>query len=124
MPHPQSSSTSLTTLKTLNKVLGVLSMVGWTFFIIALYMFHYATPEPDNLYDTILGSRPDRQWSASYADLFVFFMSVGIFVTLLGLALNIYLYRARRTHIWINLMLLILTSVSILFYFLRASASA
>lgn len=124
MVTTRSTSVSMTTLKTLNKVLGVLSIVGWVFFIIALYMFHYATPDPDNLYDSILGNRPNLQWNATFADLFVFFMSVGIVITLVALALNIYLYRAHRTHIWINLLLLILTSVSILFYFLRAMASA
>lgn len=120
----KSNKVSVQTLKTLNKVLGVMSLVGWLFFIIALYMFHYASPDPDNLYDTILGNRPETQWNASYADLFVFFMSVGIVITLAALLLNIFLYRARRTHIWINLMLLIVASAGILIYFLRAFSAA
>lgn len=124
MSQVRSSKVSVKTLKSLNKVLGVLSLVGWVFFIVALYMFHYASPDPDNLYDTILDTRPDMTWNASYADLFVFFMSVGVVITLIALALNIYLYRAKRTHIWVNLMLLITCSLGILIYFMRAFASA
>lgn len=124
MSQTRSGKVSVKTLKSLNKVLGVLSLVGWLFFIIALYMFHYASPDPDNLYDTILDTRPDMDWNASYADLFVFFMSVGVVITLIALALNIYLYRAKRTHIWVNLMLLITSSLGILIYFMRAFASA
>lgn len=107
----------------LNKTLGVLSLIGWVFFIIALYMFHYATPDPDNFYDTILDTRPNASWDATYADMFIFFMSVGILVSLVALALNIYLYRAKRTHIWVNLMLLLATGAGILGYFIRAYGS-
>lgn len=120
MQTTRSTTVSLGTLKILNKVLGALSMVGWLFFIVALSMFHYATPDPDNLYDNILGNRQNTQWDTTYADLFMFFMSVGIGITLIAVVLNIYLYRARRTHIWINLILLFLGSVSILGYFIQA----
>lgn len=120
MQTTRTTTVSLSVLKLLNKVLGALSMTGWLFFIIALSMFHYATPDPDNLYDNILGNRPNRQWDTSYADLFMFFMSVGIVITVIAVVLNIYLYRARRTHIWINLILLFLGSVSILGYFMNA----
>lgn len=107
-------------LRKLNKVLGTLSLVGWAFYILALYMYHYAAPDPDNFYDQILDSNVETTWNATYADLFMFFMSVGIVITLVALALNIYLYRARKTHIWVNLILLLLTGTAILLYFMRA----
>lgn len=111
---------SVIALKTLNKILGVLSLIGWAFFIIAMYMFHYATPAPENLYDTILENRPQTEWNTSYADMFMLFMSIGIFISLFAFFLNIYLYKAQRTHIWINLLLLLFTSGGILIYFVRA----
>lgn len=113
------SRLSLPTLKKLNKVLGVMSLIGWLLFTIALYMFHYATPASDNIYDNILANPAPPQGSGQYADLFLVFLSIGIVITLAALILNVVLYRARRTHIWINLILLIVSSASILIYFIR-----
>ncbi|RUO31744.1 hypothetical protein CWE12_01720 [Aliidiomarina sedimenti] len=110
-------------LRKLNKVLGTLSLVGWSFFIVALYMYHYAAPNPDNFYDQILDSSVKTTWNATYADMFMFFMSVGVLVTLVALTLNVYLYRMHRTHIWINLILLLLAGCGILLYFVRAISS-
>lgn len=113
------SGLSLPTLKKLNKVLGVMCLSGWLLFTIALYMFHYATPAADNIYDSMLGNQPPPQGDVQYADLFLVFLSIGILITLAALILNIILYRARRTHIWLNLILLMVSSASILIYFIR-----
>lgn len=113
------SRLSLPTLKKLNKVLGVMSLIGWLLFTIALYMFHYATPASDNIYDNILANPAPPLGNGQYADLFLVFLSIGIVITLAALILNVVLYRARRTHIWINLILLIVSSASILIYFIR-----
>lgn len=105
-------------LRTLNKVLGAISIVGWLFYLAALNMFHYARPEPENFYDTVLlGNAVNVEWNPTYVDLFIFFASAGILVSLIALVLNIYLYRAKRTHIWINLIILILACVSTLTMF-------
>lgn len=114
---------SLNTLKTLNKVLGGMSIIGWLFFIVALYMFHYSSPDPRNFYDDVLANQTSTLWNIEYTDLFMVFMSIGIGITLAALGLNIFLYRARRTHIWINLLLLIAASTGIMIYFQRAFAS-
>lgn len=111
------------TLKTLNKVLGVMSIIGWLFFIVALYMFHYSSPDPRNLYSDVVVNQTSTLWNTEYTDLFMVFMSLGIAVTLAALSLNIFLYRARRTHIWINLLLLIASSSGIMIYFQRAFTS-
>ena len=114
---------SLNTLKTLNKTLGGMSIIGWLFFIVALYMFHYSSPDPRNLYDDVLANQTSTLWNVAYTDLFMVFMSIGIGITLAALALNIYLYRARRTHIWVNLLLLIASSIGIMIYFQRVFAN-
>lgn len=114
---------SLKTLKMLNKVLGGMSIIGWFFFIVALYMFHYSSPDPRNFYDDVFANQSSTLWNLEYTDLFMVFMSIGIAITLAALSLNLFLYRARRTHIWINLLLLIASSTGIMVYFQRAFGS-
>ena len=116
------SKLSLTTFKTLHKVLGIMSLVGWVLFTTALYMFHYATPGVEIIYDTMrasqLANQPPAHGGGQYGYLFLVFLTIGIGVTLAALVLNVVLYRARRTHIWLNLLLLMVSCASILIYFL------
>lgn len=112
------SKLSLTTFKTLHKVLGIMSLVGWVLFTTALYMFHYATPEVEIIYGTMRANQPPVDGGGQYGYLFLVFLTIGIGVTLAALVLNVVLYRARRTHIWLNLLLLMVSCASILIYFL------
>lgn len=109
---------SIERLRTLNKVVGVMSLFGWLLYMIALSMFHYARPEPENFYDSVLGNTVNPYWNPTYVDLFLGFAAAGMVLSIAALALNVYLYRARRTHIWLNLIILILALISTVALFL------
>ncbi|RUO25658.1 hypothetical protein CWE09_02715 [Aliidiomarina minuta] len=112
------TTTKSASLRTLNKVLGTLSIIGWVFYIAALSVFHFARPDPDNIYDSIFGLSVQTEWNPTLGGLFFALLSIGLLLSLIALALNIYLYSERRTHVWINLMILILASLGTGLYFL------
>lgn len=102
----------------LTKVLGGLCILGWVFFIASLSIFHIARPDPDNLFDTVLDNAVRTEWNPSYGELFYFFMSCGVVLSLSALVLNIYLYKVHRTHVWLSLIILILISIAMLLYYI------
>lgn len=112
------TTTKPASLRTLNKVLGTISIIGWVFYIAALSVFHVARPDPENFYDTIFGVTVQSEWNPTLGNLFFLLLSIGIFLSLIALVLNIYLYRERRTHLWINLVILILASVGTGLYYI------
>ncbi|MGX5914119.1 hypothetical protein ACR0ST_05245 [Aliidiomarina sp. Khilg15.8] len=101
----------------LTKVLGGLCILGWVFFIAALSIFHIARPDPSNLFDTVLDNAVRTEWNPSYGELFYFFMTCGVVLSLSALVLNIYLYKMHRTHVWLSLIILILISIAMLLYY-------
>lgn len=112
------TTTKSASLRTLNKVLGALSIIGWVFYIAALSVFHFARPDPDNIYNSIFGVTVQTEWNPTLGGLFFILLSIGLLLSLIALVLNIYLYREHKTHVWINLMILILAFLGTGLYFL------
>ena len=83
-----------------SRVLGWLSIFGWLIFVVAAIVFNYAKPERN----TIL-----TYWHITLGDLFVILLVVGLLVSLLSFVLNYVLFRQDKQHLWINIMILIMS---------------
>ncbi|HAE90630.1 MAG TPA: hypothetical protein DCG80_06530 [Idiomarina sp.] len=99
------------------RVMGTLSILGWLIFIAALIVYDYAKPETGTLLSEWLDVDLRSGWIASLAQLYLFLMALGLVVSCIACVLNIWLHRRRRTHIWVNTLILGLASISGLLLF-------
>lgn len=105
---------SLQELKQLSfwsRVLGWLSIVGWSIFVATLVVYHYARPEHDTILTEIFGIPVRKHWHITLGDLFVILLLVGLVVSLMTFTINLVLFSQNRQHLWLNNMILIFTFI-------------
>ncbi len=92
-----------------SRVLGLLCIFGWVIFVIATIVFNYAKPERNTILTEIFGIPVRDYWHITLGDLFVITLCIGLVISLISLALNFVLFRQHKQHIWVNLVILILS---------------
>lgn len=94
-----------------SRVLGWLSIIGWIIFVVALVVFHYARPEQSTLLTEIFGIDVRDYWHITLGELFVVLCLLGLLLSSIAFTINLVLFRQHRQHLWLNLMILMLTCV-------------
>ncbi|MGM0428977.1 MAG: hypothetical protein ACQEQ2_01595 [Pseudomonadota bacterium] len=92
-----------------SRVLGWLSIFGWLIFVVAAIVFNYAKPERNTILTEIFGISVRDYWHITLGDLFVILLVIGLLVSLLCFVLNYVLFRQDKQHLWINIMVLIMS---------------
>jgi len=92
-----------------SRLLGWLCIFGWLIFVIAAVVFNYAKPERNTILTEIFGISVRDYWHITLGDLFVILLVIGLFISLISLVINYVLFRQHKQHLWLNILVLIMS---------------
>lgn len=99
------------------------SILGWLLILASLVLFHYARPEFKSGLDVHWGLVARETWDKALADWLFYCSSAVCFLSLLSLAVNAKFQRRKTDRYWPSLVMLLLSSlVGIVWYLVAEPA--
>jgi|TARA_Y100001937_G_scaffold32313_1_gene46201 uncharacterized membrane protein len=93
-----------------------LAVLGWLLFLVAMIIAHYAKPEMDTGLVRYWGIEIRDEWHPMLTDLLQYFLTFAALLSGLSLALNRLRLRRRSDHLHFNIVLLLISCLSLLLY--------
>lgn len=93
-----------------------LAVLGWLLFLVAMIIAHYAKPEMDTGLVRYWGIEIRDEWHPMLTDLLQYFLTFAALLSGLSLALNRLRLRRRSDHLHFNIVLLLVSCLSLLLY--------
>ncbi|AWL11807.1 hypothetical protein HMF8227_01329 [Saliniradius amylolyticus] len=101
------------------KLLIVLSILGWSVFVLALVLFHYARPELITGLITYWKLQVREHWLESYSVYLIITVVLTFIISAAGTVIRRKRIRRRGDAIWLNLPVLLVISVMFILYLFK-----